>query len=409
MAVPIPSRATDLPRSDDWRSEVSITYPGKMDAETVLAHEPGDYIPDPESECRNRLYHDDNLPVLAHLARDRNVVGKVTLAYIDPPFATFGRFQSRQMNHAFNDELVGAEYVETLRHRLLFIYYLLADEGSLYLHLDARMVHYMRVVLDEIFGASSFRNTIARHKCNPKNYTRKTYGNITDYILFYAKTRDYTWNRPMNPWSPEAAAKEYPCLDEGGRRYKKVPIHAPGTRNGATGEEWRGMMPPPGKHWQYRPETLDAMDARGEIYWSPTGNPRRKVFLDQSKGRPVQDIWMDMRDAHNQNARITGYPTEKNSALLRRIVEASSNPGDLVLDCYSGSGTTLEAAAALGRRWIGVDNSEEAIRTTRRRLILGRQRMGDFVNVDEGRQAELPAVSSRGQDFGCYRPKGGSV
>jgi adenine-specific DNA-methyltransferase len=140
------------------------------------------------------------------------------------------------------------------------------------------------------------------------------------------------------------------------------------------------MAPPPGKHWQFPPRVLDEMDNRGEIYWSPTGNPRRKIYLDDSEGVLVQDIWLDYRDAHNQNIAITGYPTEKNPDLLARIIQASSNPGDLVLDCFSGSGTTLAVAAQLGRRWIGIDRSPEAIATTLRRFAKGTERMGDFVS-----------------------------
>ena len=195
--------------------------------------------------------------------------------------------------------------------------------------------------------------------------------------------------------------KEYQYVDPGGRRYKKVPVHAPGVRYGETGKEWRGKQPPPGKHWQYTPSTLDDMDTRGEIYWSATGNPRRKIYLENSNGIPVQDIWMDMRDAHNQNIHITGYPTEKNSALLARIIEASSLPGDFVMDCYSGSGTTLAVASRLGRRWIGVDRSDEAIRTTMHRFERGTERMGDFVN--EKKQGMLPLYNSI-TDFVLYEP-----
>lgn len=109
---------------------------------------------------------------------------------------------------------------------------------------------------------------------------------------------------------------------------KKVPLHAPGVCNGETGKPWRGMLPPPGKHWQFPPQTLDEMDAQGEIYWSPSGNPHRKIYLDESEGVPVQDIWLDFKDAHNQNIKITGYPTEKNPNLLAWIIRASSNEGD---------------------------------------------------------------------------------
>jgi adenine-specific DNA-methyltransferase len=159
----------------------------------------------------------------------------------------------------------------------------------------------------------------------------------------------------------------------------KVPVHAPGIRHGETGKPWRGVLPPPGKHWQFIPAVLDELDAKNEIFWSKNGNPRRKVYLDQSAGISVQDIWMDFRDAHNQNIEITGYPTEKNIDLLNRIVSASSNPGDIVLDCFAGSGTTLVAADRLGRNWIGVDNSPEALRTMLHRFAHGSELMGDFV------------------------------
>jgi adenine-specific DNA-methyltransferase len=386
MAIPIPSKGRHsngvlghLPDVQGFRLE----YPGKKSLETILATPAGQYEANPAYVGgENRLYHADNLAVLAALAQDKKVMGKVKLVYIDPPFATAATFESRQQKHAYDDYLVGPTFVESLRERLILIHRLLAEDGSLYLHLDDRMVFHCRLILDEIFGEKNFRNCITRKKCNPKNYTRKTYGNVADYILFYTKGDIYIWNRPIEPWDEVKALKEYQYIDEEGRRYKKVPIHAPGIRNGETGKDWRGKPPPPGKHWQYLPATLDEMDARGEIYWSPTGNPRRKIYLENSAGVPVQDIWLDLRDAHNQNIHITGYPTEKNPALLARIIEASSNPGDLVMDCYAGSGTTLVVAANLNRRWLGVDRSEEAIQTILHRLTHGTARMGDFVSGD---------------------------
>ena len=141
------------------------------------------------------------------------------------------------------------------------------------------------------------------------------------------------------------------------------------------------------------------MDAKGEIFWSSNGNPRRKVYLDQSAGIPVQDIWMGFRDAHNQNIQITGYPTEKNYDLLKRIVEASSDPGDIVLDCFAGSGTTLVAADTLRRNWIGIDNSPEALRTMLHRFANGTDLMGDF--VEKKRKPAHPSlfeVMSKGEE-----------
>ena len=261
---------------------------------------------------------------------------------------------------------------------------LLSSTGSIYVHLDSNMVLHIKVMMDEIFGMNNFRGMITRKKCKSKNYTHKTYGNISDYILFYTKSDNPTWNRPYEQWTDEQILKEYPYIEEGtGRRYKKVPCHAPGTRNGATGSAWRGIMPPPGKHWQYTPDKLEEMDANGEIYWSSNGNPRRKVYLDSSSGVPVQDIWLDYIDVNNQNTLITGYPTEKNINMLRRIIEASSNKGDIVLDCFAGSGTTLVAAEELGRQWIGVDIGDESIRTIEHRFQNGSKPMGDYTKKKE--------------------------
>ena len=362
---------------------ITLNYPGRKPAATILASPPAELSVAPPfttAACGNALYYGENLAVLAALLREPRVRGKVRLIYIDPPYATRSVFQSRKQDDAYHDLLGGAEYLEFLRERLILLRELLADDGSIYVHLDENMAFQAKVLMDEIFGAGNFRNWVTRKKCNPKNYTRKTYGNVADYILFYSKTENYVWHRAVEAWTDERAAREYTYSESGtGRRFKKVPVHAPGVRNGETGKPWRGMNPPPGKHWQYPPRTLDEMDARGEIYWSPTGNPRRKIYLDESAGIPVQDIWLEFRDAHNQNIHITGYPTEKNPALLARIIAASSNPGDLVLDCFSGSGTTLEAAHRLGRHWLGVDSSAEAIRTTLTRFAKGVAPMGDFV------------------------------
>jgi len=367
-------------------SGLQLTYPGKREANDILKTPPAQlavlWATDEQAQHAppNRLYWEDNLPVLAALLNDPTVRGQVKLIYIDPPYATGSVFQSRGQQDAYDDGLVGPHYIEFLRERLILLRELLAEDGSIYVHLDKNMAFAIKLIMDEIFGPKNFRNWITRKKCNPKNYTTRNYGNVADYLLFYSKSDNYVWNRAVEGWTNERATKEYPCVDEAGRRYKKVPIHAPGVRNGETGKPWRGMMPPPGKHWQYLPATLDEMDARGEIYWSPTGNPRRKVYFDQSDGVPVQDIWLEFRDAHNQNIHITGFPTEKNPALLKRIIEASSNPGDIVLDSFCGSGTTLAVASQLKRRWLGIDNSPFSIATTLRRFATGLAPMGDFVS-----------------------------
>jgi len=390
MTTGVPSK---IQRS---RSEpVRIAYEGKQGPSDILNGERGTFEEVHSGPLGKRLYFGDNLRGLRTLLSDPDVKGKVTLVYIDPPFATQGTFLSRKQKKAYDDHLSGAGYVEYLRERLILLRELLSDKGSIYLHLDENMVFEMKLVMDEVFGCSNYRNIIVRKKCNPKNYTRKAYGNTADFILFYTRTEKYVWNRPVEPLSEESTKEYHYTEPETGRRYMKVPIHAPGTRNGSTGGLWRGMLPPPGKHWQYTPMTLDEMDARGEIFWSKNGNPRRKIYLDKHTGVGIQDIWLDSRDAHNQNIKITGYPTEKNPDLLRRIIGASSNPGDMVLDCFAGSGTTLAVADEMQRNWIGMDNSSEALSTILKRFELGLLPMGDYVTKGKKkkeRTAEQPTL-----------------
>lgn len=389
MATGIPKSKTNdsgqNQHDDQTGGELHLSYEGKRSTSEIIANCPRAKltVEQPPTLSRgwtNRLYFGDNFPILGSLLDDPSVRGQVPLVYIDPPYSTNSVFESRQQKMAYHDLVSGAAFVESLRERLILLRELLSDRGSIYVHLDENMAFPMKIVMDEVFGAENFRNIITRKKCNTKNYTRRTYGNISDYILFYSKTDAYTWNRPVIAWSEDKGKKEYTYVEAAtGRRFKKVPVHAPGVRNGETGKPWRGILPPPGKHWQYPPSVLEEMDRRGDIFWSSNGNPRRKIYLDESDGIPVQDIWLDFKDAHNQNIDITGYPTEKNIEMLEQIISASSDPGDLVLDCFAGSGTTLAAAGNLGRRWIGIDNSKEAISTIVNRLRFGSRPMGDFV------------------------------
>ncbi len=376
--------ATGVTPKDKNRADyrrIHISYDGKSGISEVLNHKYSNF------SCShhingggdNKLFYGDNLDALLYLL-NHNYRGEITLIYIDPPFATKSDFLSRNQDHAYSDIVYGGEYVEFLRERLIIMRELLSETGSIYLHLDGNMAFVMKLIMDEVFGEKNCHAFITRKKCSTKNYTRNTYGNISDYILFYSKNSSYIWNRPCEQWEVDRLIKEYPCVDvKTGRRYKKVPLHAPGIRNGKTGEAWRGMLPPKGKHWQFTPEKLDELDEKGEIYWSSTNNPRRKVFCDFDKGVPIQDIWLDYRDNVNQSQRTTGYPTEKNYEMLKMIINASSNYGDTVMDCFAGSGTTLGAASELGRKWIGMDNSAESIRAIYKRLVEGLDVYGDYV------------------------------
>lgn len=370
-----------------------VSYDGKRLEDDILETAPkSDFLPvlsSGSSAAPNQYFYGENADALRLLLKNPDVCGKVTLIYIDPPYGTGQAFRGRNTNHAYHDTLSGATYLEFVRERLILLRELMADSGSIYVHLDNAMAAAVKIIMDEVFGPRNFRNWITRKKCNPKNYTSRQYGNMQDYILFYSKGKNPIWNRPYEEERIYTFEQRFPRVDEAtGRRYALVPVHARGRRNGATGGPWRGLMPPEGKHWQYHPDKLDELERLGDMYWSPTGNPRRKIWADESRGVPVQDIWMEYKDAHNQNIKITGYPTEKNLGLLKRIVETSSNPNDLVLDCFAGSGTTLVAAQELGRRWIGMDDAPLARFVTLVRLLEQRSQHG------KGQQ-ELPLFSDQ--------------
>ena len=323
------------------------------------------------SESDNLLIQGENLSTLASLLDTH--CGRIGLVYIDPPFATNGTFRmsgnrARSVSGsgdilAYDDTMTGEDYYEFLRERLIFLRELLADTGSIYLHIDYKVGHYVKVIMDEVFGKSNFRNDITRIKCNPKNFNRKSYGNIKDLVLFYSKSEKMTWNDPRVAYSTEDIEKLFRKSDENGRRYTTTPLHAPGeTVRGDTGGKWRGLEPPEGRHWRVSPETLEEWDQEGIIEWSSTGNPRKKVYFDERRGKKAQDIWEYKDPAYPE------YPTQKNIDLLKFIISASSNEDDLILDCFCGSGTTLVAANLLGRRWIGIDESNSAIAVCQTRL-----------------------------------------
>ncbi len=364
---------------------VTLRYPGKISKEELYRKiEPVELAivkefmkgrPLLDDGWRNMLILGDNLRVLRTLLNDKRIRGKVRLIYIDPPFGTGSVFRGkRHVSASLTDEVayqdmpLSPEYLEFLRRRLILLHDILAEDGSIYVHIDVDAVHYVKVIMDEIFGIENFINDIARVKCNPKNFERKAYGNIRDSILFYAKNYSrHVWNDPREPYTEEDIKRLFPKVDKDGRRYTTVPLHAPGeTKNGPTGQPWRGIKPPRGRHWRYPPEVLDELDRKGLIEWSSTGNPRLKIYADEyiKKGKKMQDVWLNYKDPVYPE-----YPTEKNLNMIMKIIEASSNPGDIVLDAFCGSGTVALAAEKLKRKWICIDISPLAIETTLKRLF----------------------------------------
>lgn len=346
-----------------------LTYNNKKTQQEILENTPKAIVKHIEgnTSSKNKLFQGDNLPILKAMLEDYKLRNKVDLIYIDPPFATNGHFristdrantisQGNNDSIAYSDTLIGDDYLEFLRERLIFLKELMSNKASIYLHIDYKIGHYIKVIMDEVFGKNNFCNDITRIKCNPKNFKRKAYGNIKDLILFYSKSDSPTWNDIKIPFTEKDIERLFKKFDKNGRRYTTIPLHAPGeTDNGKTGQEWRGMKPPKGRHWRSKPDVLEELDNNNLIEWSSSGVPRKIIYADEKKGKKMQDIW------EYKDPQYPCYPTEKNCELLKSIISTSSNEGDLILDCFCGSGTTLAAAQELGRNWIGIDNSETAI------------------------------------------------
>ena len=328
------------------------------------------------------LYHGDNKEVLAHLLAN-GFRGQVKLIYIDPPFDSGADYVRKVQlrgpkgtlkidgeDYALGEQVQYTDiwsndnYLQFMYERLLMLKELLHEDGALCLHCDTKRSHLLRCLMDEVFGSENFRNEIIRVKCNPKNSKRKAFGNVHDVVFFYVKgdSEARPWNVQRESVDSEDLQRLFNKINSDGRSYTTVALHARGTRQGETGKPWRGVSPPAGRHWAYRHSELDRLDASNLVEWSSTNNPRLIRYADEKDGDIVQDIWM-MKDPVEDD-----YPTEKPEDLLERLIAATTNPGDLVLDCFIGSGTTAAVAQKLGRRWIGCDINKGAIQTTAKRL-----------------------------------------
>jgi adenine-specific DNA-methyltransferase len=339
-----------------------------------------------DSEWRNRLIWGDNKYVLAALAKE--LAGQVNLVYIDPPFASGQDFSFNRTipdsDHSFTKEPSVIEqkayrdtwgrgissYLEMLYERLVLIHELLAPTGSLYVHLDPTVSHFGRLILDEIFGSENFRNEIAWRRTNVHSDSKR-WSDISDRLLYYVKDRAsaFTWNAMYNELSPEHVASKYTMADASGRRYTLSDMRSPNPRPNLM-YSWKGFPPPP-NGWAYSPETMEKLDAEGKIWYpnSPHRRPRLKRFLDEMPGTLIGDFWPDINPINSQATERVEYRTQKPLALIERIIAASSQPGDVVLDAFIGSGTTAVAAERTGRRWIGCDIGRFAVHTTRKRLL----------------------------------------
>ena len=229
------------------------------------------------------------------------------------------------------------------------------------------MNHYLKIIMDEIFGKENALNQITWKRIYSHSDANR-YGIVDDTILFYSKSREYTFNKQFRPHSPEYLKSHYGQIDNNDRPFRLVTLSAAGPGPARRFGD-RIIAPPPGRHWAWSQDRIDEGMKSGKIVFASTGQPNVKQYLDETKGTVVQTIWDDVQPVNPVSPELLGFPTQKPEALLDRIINASSNPGDLVMDVFGGSGTTAAVAEKLGRRWIMCDFGKHAIYTMQNRLL----------------------------------------
>lgn len=360
---------------------------------------------------QNALYFGDNLEVLRESIRDESV----DLIYLDPPFNSNASYnvlfkapdghQSDAQIEAFDDtwhwgpqaeaaftdaiergntdvaEVLNAlrailgdndmmAYLAMMTVRLIELHRVLKQSGSLYLHCDPTASHYLKIILDQVFGAENYRDEIVWKRADTVkgNFGQgaKFFDRNTDSIFFYAKSEAQIFNPLFKPYTKEYIDGFYKYADEDGRRYQLISMTGPGGEaKGNPSYEVMGVT----RHWRYSRERMsELINAGMVVQTSPHAVPRRKLYLDEGRGVPIQSLWDDIPALHSQSSERLGYPTQKPLALLERIIRASSNEGDLVLDPFCGCGTAVDAAEKLHRKWIGIDITHIAVGLIARRM-----------------------------------------
>jgi len=392
---------------------------------------------------KNQLFFGDNLDIL----RRRIPINRVDLIYLDPPFnskATYNVLFSEKTAEksaaqitAFEDTWHWGEEAEGVFHevvtegprkladllqalrsflgqndmmayltmmavRLVEIHRVLKDTGSIYLHCDPTASHYIKLLLDAVFGLKNFRNEISWKRTGAHS-SAKRYGRVHDIIFFYTKTDSFVWNPQFIGHDESYVKSHYSQVDSDGRRWQPDNLTAMGVSKGSSGHVWRGFdVTAKGNHWKFTIENLEKLDAEGRIHWPPKGGwPRYKRYLDEVEGVALQDFWDDIPPINAQAKERLGYPTQKPEALLERIIRSSSNEGDLVLDPFCGCGTALSVAERLHRRWLGIDVTHLAINLIKKRLWDSfKEELSPYVVIGEPadvKSAEALALENRYQ------------
>ncbi len=351
----------------------------------------------------NTLFYGDNLKVL----REYIVSESIDLIYLDPPFNSNRNYnvlfkdesgsESEAQITAFEDtwhwnaaaeegyeylvtqtsdavsKMIGSlrdfigtnqmmAYLVMMAIRLVELHRVLKPTGSLYLHCDPTASHYLKIILDVIFGPRSFRNEIVWQRTSAHNDPRR-YGANIDILLYYTKGSNWTWNQQYIPHSGEYLAR-FRQVDASGRQWTDDNLTAKGLSGGGYEYEYKGIR----SLWRCPLETMERLDAEGRLHFTKAGGIRLKRYLDETPGIPLQALWDDIFPINSQAAERLGYPTQKPLALLERIIQSSSNPGNIVLNPFCGCGTAIAAAQKLGRKWIGIDITHLSIALQKYRL-----------------------------------------
>ncbi|HIF9519100.1 TPA: site-specific DNA-methyltransferase [Photobacterium damselae] len=316
------------------------------------------YGQEDDSGWINKIFWGDNLQVMSHLLKEFR--GMVDLIYIDPPFDSKAdykktiKLKSKTVTNdstsfeekQYTDIWSNDEFLQFMYERLTLMKELLSPKGSIFLHCDYRKSSHLRVIMDEVFGVDNFRANICWRSMTASGFKGKTsLGKSHADILYFSKSENYKYFPVYKPYSDEYIKERFSKVDDNGRRFK---------------DEKVGTATPQ--------ETIDKWMDEGRIYVTSTGGYRVKHYLDEAKGMIVDDIWTDIFGENSQSKDLTGYPTQKPSALLERIISMTTEEGDLVFDCFMGSGTTQAVADKLSRRFLGADINLGSIQTTTKRL-----------------------------------------
>jgi adenine-specific DNA-methyltransferase len=393
--VTLQTREVVLPAKDaatkDW-----VAQQARANHSEVFAPGQGSLLESPQpmlgaasnaTPWTNRLIYGDNLLAMAALlAGDEHTPslrGKVDLIYIDPPFDSKADYRTKVNlpgveleqkptvieQFAYSDTWSDgtASYLAMITPRLILMRELLADTGSIYVHLDWHVGHYVKIVMDEIFGKDNFLSEVVWRNHSAHNRVNH-YGNIHQKIFFYTKTTSYKWNDPVQPYTEDEIARDFKS-ESSGRLFatSNLVVNKAGSKY-----EWKGKILPQHKWWGVSQDRMQRLEREGRLYYTESGVPYEKRYLDEVGGKSCQDLWiypLDQEVPYKLTSESSGYGTQKPEQLLKRIIQASSDEQSIVLDCFGGSGTTAAVAEKLNRRWITTDLGKPACMIMRKRLI----------------------------------------